>query len=145
MIRPATPSDIPELLDIWLMASIKAHSFVDEQVWHSQFEAMRDIYLPNSETYVYEENAKLIAFYSLNGDQLAAIFVAITSQGKGFGKQLITHALKQRNNLSLSVYQENQASVQFYLGQGFSIKSEQKDEFTGHFEYTMMKLMSDLK
>ena len=139
MIRPATPNDIPALVDIWLMASIKAHNFVDVQVWQSQVEAMRDIYLPNSETYVYEENAKTIAFYSLNGDQLAAIFVAIASQGKGIGKQLIAHALKQRDSLSLSVYQENQASILFYLGQGFSIKSEQKDEFTGHLEYTMTK------
>lgn len=139
MIRPATPNDIPELVDIWLLASIKAHNFVDEQVWQSQVEAMRDIYLPNSETYVYEEDAKPIAFYSLNDDQLAAIFVAIGSQGKGIGKQLIVHALKQRDSLSLSVYQENQASVLFYLGQGFSIKSEQKDEFTGHLEYTMTK------
>ena len=139
MIRPATPNDIPELLDIWLMASIKAHSFVDEEVWRSQVEAMQDIYLPNSETYVYEEDAKVVAFYSLNDDQLAAIFVATASQSKGIGKQLIVHALKQRDCLSLSVYQENQASILFYLGQGFSIKSEQKDEFTGHLEYTMMK------
>lgn len=139
MIRPATPNDIPELVDIWLLASIKAHNFVDEQVWQSQVEAMRDIYLPNSETYVYEEDAKPIAFYSLNDDQLAAIFVAIGSQGKGIGKQLIVHALKQRDSLSLSVYQENQASILFYLGQGFSIKSKQKDEFTGHLEYTMAK------
>ncbi|MGB0940960.1 MAG: GNAT family N-acetyltransferase [Marinomonas sp.] len=139
MIRPATPNDIPELVDIWFSASIKAHSFVDEKVWQSQVEAMRDIYLPNSETYVYEENAKTIAFYTLNDDQLAAIFVAIGSQGKGIGKQLIVHALKQRDSLSLSVYQENQASILFYLGQGFSIKSKQKDAFTGHLEYTMMK------
>ena len=39
MIRPATPNDISELLDIWLMASIKAHNFVGEQVWLSQVEA----------------------------------------------------------------------------------------------------------
>ena len=143
MIRSSTPNDIPELLDIWLTSSIKAHSFVDEQVWQSQVEAMRDIYLPNSETYVYEENAKVIAFYALNGNQLAAIFVAITSQSKGIGKQLIAHALKQRGRLSLCVYKENQASIQFYLGQGFSIENEQKDEFTGHLEYRMSKYPKD--
>lgn len=58
-------------------------------------------------------------------------------QGKGIGKQLLSHAKAQREILSLSVYKENQASYQFYLSQGFTVISEQMDEHTGHPEYTM--------
>ena len=58
-------------------------------------------------------------------------------QGKGIGKQLLSHAKTQRAVLSLSVYKENQASYQFYLSQGFNVVSEQLDEHTGHSEYTM--------
>ncbi len=137
MIRKFDGSDIGPVLDIWLSASIKAHDFVDASFWESQVENMRNIYIPASETYVFESNSKVVGFYSLNENNLAAIFVSPEFQGKGIGKQLMLHAKKQRVRLILSVYKENKASCQFYLSQGFSVVSEQTDEHTGHQEYTM--------
>ncbi|TOK35100.1 GNAT family N-acetyltransferase, partial [Vibrio parahaemolyticus] len=105
--------------------------------WESQLENMRNIYIPASETYVYEVESKVVGFYALYENSLAAIFVYPELQGKGIGKQLLSHAKAQRAVLSLSVYKENQASYQFYLSQGFKVVSEQVDEHTGHSEYTM--------
>lgn len=137
MIRKFSGSDIDPVLGIWLSASIKAHDFVEALFWESQVENMRNIYIPASETYVYESDSEVIGFYSLNENNLAAIFVSTEFQGKGIGKQLISHAKKQRDRLTLSVYKENEASCQFYLSQGFAVISEQTDEHTGHQEYTM--------
>ena len=72
-----------------------------------------------------------------NENNLAAIFVSPKFQGKGIGKQLMSHAKIQRSMLTLSVYKENEASYQFYLAQGFTVISEQTDEHSGHQEYTM--------
>ena len=49
----------------------------------------------------------------------------------------MAHAKRQRAELTLSVYKENEASYRFYLTQGFRVISEQADEHTGHLEYTM--------
>lgn len=137
MIRKFSGSDIDPVLDIWLTASIKAHDFVEASFWESQVENMRNIYIPTSETYVFESDSKVVGFYSLYENNLAAIFVHPEFQGKGIGKQLISHAKKQKVSLTLSVYKENEDSYQFYLSQGFTVISEQTDKHTGHQEYMM--------
>ncbi|WP_149982429.1 N-acetyltransferase [Pseudoalteromonas rhizosphaerae] len=137
MIRKYNSNDLDLVIEIWLEASVKAHNFVSADFWESQVESMRNIYIPASEVFVYEIESKIVGFYALYENNLAAIFVLPAFQGKGIGKQLLSHAKAQRAILSLSVYKENQASYQFYLSQGFRIVSEQLDEHTGHPEYTM--------
>ncbi len=137
MIREYRSADTEAVLDIWLTASIKAHDFVASEFWESQVGNMRDIYIPASTTYVYQVDDEVRGFYSLYEGVLAAIFVNPNHQGSGIGKQLIQHAKLECPNLSLNVYKENQATVEFYLSQGFSIVSEQVDEHTGRQEYTM--------
>ncbi|MCH1918357.1 N-acetyltransferase [Shewanella sp. A3A] len=137
MIRQYNPHDLDSVLEIWLEASVKAHDFISAEFWESQVENMRNIYIPASEVYVFEVDSKVVGFYALYENNLAAIFVSPAFQGKGIGKQLLSHAKAQRAVLGLSVYKENQASYQFYLSQGFTVVSEQLDEHTGHPEFTM--------
>lgn len=137
MIRKYNGNDMDSVLEIWLSASVQAHDFISPEFWESQVENMRNIYIPASETYVYEVESKVVGFYALYENSLAAIFVSPELQGKGIGKQLLSHAKTQRAELSLAVYKENQASYQFYLSQGFKVLCEQLDEHTGHPEYTM--------
>ena len=137
MIREFSGVDIDPVLEIWLSASIKAHDFVEASFWESQLESMRNIYIPASETYVYVSGSRVVGFYSLRESTLEAMFVHPEYQGKGIGKQLMSHAKQRRDKLTLSVYKENEASYQFYLSQGFSVVSEQADEHTAHPEYTM--------
>lgn len=125
------------VLEIWLSASVKAHDFVNPEFWQSQLEDMRNIYLPSSSVYVYTSDAEIAGFYALLDNHLAAIFVQPEQQGRGIGKALMAHAKSFGENLNLSVYKNNQPSVNFYLSQGFVISSEQQCEHTGHMEYTM--------
>lgn len=137
MIRKYMEDDIQEILEIWLSASIKAHAFIEPSFWESQVANMRDIYIPSSQTYVYEKEDRVLGFCSLLDNTIAAIFVSPTFQGQGIGKKLINHAKENRSELSLSVYKENKASIQFYLSQGFQIVSEQQDVHTGKQECVM--------
>lgn len=137
MIRKFKNTDIEKVLDIWLQASIEAHSFIKEEFWRSQLNNMRNIYIPASENYVYEIGSEIVGFYSLNTNSLTAIFVYPKYQSKGIGKKLINHAKEQRDFLELTVYKENQASYNFYLSLGFSVIGEQVDEHTGHIEIKM--------
>jgi len=137
MIREFHVDDLDVVLDIWLQASINAHSFVESGFWESQVESMRDIYIPACESYVFVEGGEVIGFYSLHENTLAAIFIYPEFQGRGFGKELLSHAKQQRDVLTLSVYKANDSSVQFYLSKGFTIVGEQADEHTGHIEYLM--------
>ncbi len=137
MIRKLHPSDIDRVVQIWLDASIKAHDFVDSEFWKSKVTDMKENYLPNSETYVYEEENSIKGFMSLYENTIAAVFVCPDSQGSGIGKQFIKKAKELRNSLILTVYKENTRSIEFYKKCGFKIEQEQTDEHTGHPELVM--------
>jgi len=138
MIREYTADDIDAVADIWLSASIKAHDFIEPSFWESQVDNMINVYIPDSKTYVYVKDLIIIGFYSLCGNNLAAIFVSPEYQGHGVGKKLMAHAKNQRTSITLSVYKENRKSYQFYLAQGFKVITEQVDQHTGHMEYIMI-------
>ena len=98
---------------------------------------MRELYLPGSETYVYEENVNIKGFFSLVEENLAAIFVSPDSQGRGIGKKLIAKAKELQPVLKLTVYKKNRKSVDFYKKRGFKIIKEQTDEHTSEIEFVM--------
>ncbi len=137
MIRKYRDGDLETILDIWLNESIVAHDFVPAAFWQSLLTKMRTLYLPMSEIYVFDKESGVAGFYALFETSLAAIFVANKWQGQGIGKQLLSHAKAQRAGLNLTVYQQNQASYQFYLSQGFTVVGEQVDEHTGCSEFVM--------
>jgi putative acetyltransferase len=137
MIRRYRESDIEPVLEIWLTASIQAHAFVNPGFWSSKVDEMRHTYIPASETFVFESYGKVIGFYCLLKDTLAAIFVSPDRQGKGVGSALIDDAKKRRRSLRLTVYQANRSSVAFYKNHGFVIVAEQIDDSTGQLELVM--------
>ncbi|MDC9592428.1 GNAT family N-acetyltransferase [Xenorhabdus sp. IM139775] len=98
---------------------------------------MRNIYIPAAEVYVDVQGSNVVGFYALHGNNLAAVFVSPDKQGQGIGKALVNDAKNRRTELTLSVYQQNQTSYEFYLSQGFSVVSEEVDENTGCQEYFM--------
>ena len=137
MIRDFKEMDMEQVLNIWLEASIKAHSFIEKSFWESKLIEMRDIYLPSGETYVYEADGSISGFVSLCDDTLAALFVSPSFQSKGIGTQLMAKAKDVRRNLQLTVYKENNKSIEFYKKCGFRILKEQIDEHTGYKEFLM--------
>ncbi|MGL5397498.1 MAG: hypothetical protein ACRDBQ_19810, partial [Shewanella sp.] len=64
MIRPLLTTDLDAAVALWYQASVKAHDFIPAAFWHEQRAAMRDIYLPASQSWVYEEDGQLLGFIS---------------------------------------------------------------------------------
>jgi putative acetyltransferase len=137
MIRYYRATDIDQILAIWLSASIEAHDFIESTFWKLKISEMRDVYIPASETFVYEAEGEIVGFYSLYGNNLAAIFVTPGSQSKGVGSVLLDDAKHRRESLQLTVYKENTPSIKFYEKNGFTLLGEQIDEHTGHPELIM--------
>jgi GNAT superfamily N-acetyltransferase/limonene-1,2-epoxide hydrolase len=137
MIKKFEPKETNDVLDIWLTASIQAHRFVDKEFWESKVDDMREIYIPSSETYVFQENNIVKGFFSLHGETLAAMFVSPEFQHQGIGRKMIEKAKTLRSRLNLTVYKENTKSTGFYKNCGFEIIEEKIDEHTGHTEFLM--------
>lgn len=137
MIRISEEKDVDRIVQIWLNASILAHDFIPSSYWKERIEDMKSVYLPASETFVYEECACIEGFISMMDNHIAAIFVNPEKQGLGIGKALINYVKRSYPVLTLSVYSKNAGSVQFYQKLGFIISGENVEENTGEMELYM--------
>lgn len=141
MIRHLTCKDIDRVMDIWLKSATKAHDFISESYWYNNYDIVKNVYLPMSETFVYEDKEGIKGFMSIVSNEfIGALFVDHQYQGCGIGKELINYAIDKYKELNLTVYMENKKSVEFYLNRGFEIVQEQTNEDSGYSEYLMKKV-----
>ena len=136
MIRKLQDADIDRVADIWLDASLKAHSFISPQYWKGNFETVKKM-LPQAEVYVYENDREIWGFIGLNGAYIEGIFVSGEMQSRGIGKRLLDFVKTKKTELRLNVYQKNMRAIRFYQREGFKILREGMDEATGEKDYEM--------
>ena len=136
MIRKLQKADINRAADIWLKTNLKAHFFIPEQYWISNYEFVKEM-LPQAEVYVYEDDKMIQGFIGINDEYIEGIFVSDEMQSRGIGKILLDYIKDKKDRLQLKVYQKNVRAMSFYQREGFTIQSEEMDEFTGEKEYVM--------
>ena len=136
MIRKLQKVDINRVADIWLTTNLKAHFFISEQYWISNYEFVKEM-LPQAEVYVYEDDKMIQGFIGINDEYIEGIFVSDEMQSRGIGKILLDYIKDKKDRLQLKVYQKNVRAMSFYQREGFTIQSEEMDEFTREKEYVM--------
>ena len=136
MIRKMQNIDINRVADIWLKTNLKAHYFIPEQYWKSNYELVKEM-MSQSEVYVYEDDKMIQGFIGINDEYIEGIFVSDEMQSRGIGKMLLDYIKDKKDRLQLKVYQKNVRAMSFYQREGFTIQSEEMDEFTGEKEYVM--------
>ena len=137
MIRKLLNGDIDRVADIWLKTNLKAHYFISNQYWKSNYELVKEM-MSQSEVYVYEDDKMIQGFVGLNAEYIEGIFVSDEMQSCGIGKLLLDYVKDKKVNLRLNVYQKNARAISFYQREGFIIQCEGVDEATGEKEYTML-------
>ena len=136
MIRKMQNTDINRVADIWLKTNLKAHDFIPEQYWTSNYELVKEM-MSQAEVYVYEDDKMIQGFIGINDEYIEGIFVSDEMQSRGIGKMLLDYIKDKKDRLQLKVYQKNVRAMSFYQREGFTIQSEEMDEFTGEKEYVM--------
>lgn len=107
MIRPYKETDLSELLEAWYSASLIGHPFLDERFFRQERNKIREVYLPNAETWVFEEDGAVIGFVALIGNAVGGLFVALQYHRRGIGRALMDHAKSIRDFLELDVFEDN--------------------------------------
>lgn len=125
-IRPYDLRDQEQALSVWLEASRVGHPFLGEEVLAQQQVLVRDVYLPEAETWVADEDGRIIGFIGLLDDLVGGLFVAPDQHGKGVGRALIKHASDLKGSLTVEVYAANPMAPDFYRRCGF-VEFERKD------------------
>ncbi len=123
MIRKMQNIDINRVADIWLKTNLKAHDFISEQYWTSNYELVKEM-MSQAEVYVYEDDKMIQGFVGLSNEYMERIFVSNEMQSCGIGKLLLDYIKNKKVRLRLNVYQKNARALSFYQREGFDIQSE---------------------
>ena len=119
LIRKYRTKDTDALVMIWQNANALAHSFLTDAFVAQVAQDMRNIYLPNAETWVLEEDEKPLGFIALIGDEIGGLFLEPSVHGRGFGKALADHAVALHGALRVEVFEKNVIGRRFYDRYGF--------------------------
>lgn len=124
MIRKYNEIEIPILVDIWERASRVAHPFLDDEFTQMVKKEMREMYLPNSDSWVYEESNTIIGFISMIENEIGGLFVNPQNHSKGIGTALVNYMKQFHKELEVEVFEQNKIGRPFYEKFGFKTIKE---------------------
>ena len=119
MIREYKTEDTDALVALWKAATSIAHPFLKTAFVAQETENLRNIYLPNAETWVFEDNGIPIGFIALIGDEIGGLFLDPSRHGQGFGRAMVDHAIALKGPMWLEVFEKNAIGRRFYDRYGF--------------------------
>ena len=137
MIRKYEADDADALVRIWRKANALAHSFLPDDFVVQVAQDMRDIYLPNAEIWVLEEDESPLGFIALIGDEVGGLFLEPAFHGRGFGKALADHAVALHGPLRVEVFEKNAIGRRFYDRYGFVETERDVHEASGEVTIKM--------
>ena len=114
MIREYQTEDTDALVLIWQNANAVAHSFLADDFVAQVAQDMRNIYLPNAETWVLEQDGNPLGFIALVGTEIGGLFLEPSFHGRGFGKALVDQAVAIHGSLCVEVFEKNAIGRRFY-------------------------------
>ena len=82
MIRKQQEKDIDEIINIWYKASGLAHPFLKTDFVEQVKKDLRDVYLPNAATWLYEDNHSVVGFISMLGNEIGGDYLIRKQQEK---------------------------------------------------------------
>lgn len=130
MIREYAETDLEELLDVWYKSTSLAHPFMDQAFLKKEEKNIRDIYIPNTKTWVFSNSQGLDGFISMIENEVGAIFVRPEKHGQGIGKILMDHVSQIHKEIEVEVFKDNKIGRAFYDKYGFKTIKEHLHEET---------------
>ncbi|MBE9042058.1 GNAT family N-acetyltransferase [Oscillatoriales cyanobacterium LEGE 11467] len=139
VIREYEKRDLNALLSIWVAASEVAHPFLTREFLVQEKDNIPKLYLPNTQTWVAEEDERVVGFISLMGNEVGALFVHPDYHRKAIGGRLMDKARELRGELDVEVFAANPIGRAFYAKYGFEPVEEKIHEQTG-FDLIRLRL-----
>lgn len=132
MIREFNDEDTEEIIEVWFEASTRAHPFLDSSFMEKERLNVREVYIPNTDTWVFEIKDQVAGFISMMGNEVGAIFVRPEFQGSGIGTGLMNQVAGFHNELEVEVFERNTMGRAFCEQYGFKQVNKLIHQETGH-------------
>jgi len=131
MIRKHVEKDLEQIMKIWDESSSLAHPFLDPIFVEKVKDDMRKIYIPNSETWVYENDMGILGFISMIEKEIGGLFVLPQNHSSGIGTSLVNYVSQFHEILEVEVFEKNEIGRAFYSKYGFKLIKEFIHEESG--------------
>lgn len=131
-ITGINPDEYTSVINVW-EASVRAtHHFLKEEDIQYYKPLILNQYLQAVELFAVRNNDnEIIGFSGITEDNIEMLFIDPLYRGKGIGKTLILDALKNHHITKVSVNEQNEQALGFYLHIGFSIKNRHETDGSG--------------
>lgn len=137
MIRKYKTEDTDALIAIWNNAEALAHPFLSDDVRNQVRKDMRNMYLPNAETWVLEDDGTTVGFIAMIDTEIGGLFLDPSQHGKGMGRQMVDHVVSLKGPLTVEVFKDNKIGLPFYERYGFEITGEDIFDVSGDETFKM--------
>ena len=119
--RRANAADAPEVATVYIASRRGAAAYLPTVGTDAEIRAfVVDRMVPERETWVAEDGAKIVAVLVLHGDEVDQFYVAPGEQRRGVGDAMLAHAKRLRpTGLRLWAFQRNAPARSFYEARGF--------------------------
>lgn len=131
MIKTYEAQDLVELLDLWYQASLVAHPFLEEAFLEKERYNIEHVYIPNTKTWVFKKEDKVLGFIGMIDNEVGAIFVHPDQHGQGIGTRLMNWVAERYDSLEVEVFERNKIGRSFYDKYGFTEMRHSIHEETG--------------
>ena len=137
MMREYKTDDTDALITIWDKAEPLAHPFLSDEVRDQVRRDTVNIYLPNAETWVLENDGTPVGFIAMIGTEIGGLFLDPSEQGKGLGRQMVDHIVAIKGPLTVEVFKDNKIGLPFYERYGFVVTGEGVFDASGDETFKM--------
>lgn len=131
MIRKHVENDLEQIMKIWYESSNLAHPFLQAAFVDKVKRDMRNMYIPNSDTWVYENDQGIVGFISMIEDEIGGLFVLPQNHSAGIGTRLVNYVREFHEKLEVEVFEKNEIGRAFYKKYGFHFINEFTHEESG--------------
>ncbi|UXX84839.1 GNAT family N-acetyltransferase [Roseovarius pelagicus] len=136
-IRAYHADDIEPVMAAWRGANALAHPFLATDFVAEVEQAIRNIYVPQAETYVLEVDGAVVGFIALLGAEIGGLFLDPAQHGNGYGRAMVDHAVALKGPLRVDVFRDNAIGRAFYERYGFEFVADELHEPSGQMNRTM--------
>lgn len=119
MIRKHIEQDLEQIINVWYQSSTLAHPFLSSGFVEKVKSDMTNIYIPDSETWVYEIENSIVGFISMLDNEIGGLFVLPHNHSKGIGTELVDFIRNRHSDLEVEVFEKNIIGRAFYNKYGF--------------------------
>lgn len=139
MIRKHSEIDLEAIMYIWQESSTLAHPFLNSTFAEKVKSDMRNMYIPGSDTWVYEMDNQVAGFISMIGNEIGGLFVLPEYHSQGIGSALVSFVSDFNKELEVEVFKKNRIGRSFYDKIGFNLKNDYFHEQSGERVLRLIK------